>query len=101
MAGSPPGRCGFGRLGVRCRFAHQHHRHLNDAANSIAAGSAGGLRDHDRDPVARVPPPSVAGNNVDVTYNDTANTITIDVETLTKTDVGLGDVDNTSDAADR
>ena len=38
-----------------------------------------------------------AGNNIDITYNDTANTITVDVEGLTKTDVGLDNVDNTSD----
>jgi hypothetical protein len=38
-----------------------------------------------------------AGNNVDITYNDAANTILIDVETLTATDVGLGEVNNTSD----
>ena len=41
----------------------------------------------------------VAGNNIDITYNDAAGTITIDVEALTKSDVGLGNVDNTADAA--
>ena len=39
----------------------------------------------------------VAGNNVDITYNDSANTITVDVEPLTALDVGLGNVNNTSD----
>jgi hypothetical protein len=39
----------------------------------------------------------VAGNNIDITYNDPAGTITIDVEALTKADVGLANVDNTSD----
>ena len=29
----------------------------------------------------------VAGNNIDVTYNDAANTITVDVEALTTADV--------------
>ena len=38
----------------------------------------------------------VAGNNVDVTYNDALGTIIVDVETLTKADVGLGNVDNTA-----
>jgi hypothetical protein len=40
----------------------------------------------------------VAGNNIDINYVDASNTITIDVETLTSADVGLGNVDNTSDA---
>ena len=41
----------------------------------------------------------VAGNNIDITVTDAGDTITVDVETLTKTDVGLGNVDNTADTA--
>ena len=37
------------------------------------------------------------GNNIDITYDDELGTITVHVEPLTKTDVSLGNVDNTSD----
>lgn len=39
----------------------------------------------------------VAGNNIDITYDDAMNQITVDVEPLTKVDVGLSNVDNTAD----
>ena len=38
------------------------------------------------------------GNNIDITYDDELGTLTINVEPLTKADVSLGNVDNTSDA---
>jgi hypothetical protein len=63
--------------------------------NILALGSALTAEDA----VDAVAAALVAGNNIDVTYNDAANTITVDVETLTSTDVGLGNVNNTSDAA--
>ena len=74
----------------------------NDAANTITVtatggGSGGGITTEDA--VDAVAAALVAGNNIDITYNDAANTITVDVETLTKADVGLSNVDNTSDAA--
>ena len=37
------------------------------------------------------------GNNIDITYDDELGTITVHVEPLTKADVSLGNVDNTSD----
>ena len=40
----------------------------------------------------------IAGNNIDITVDDAANTITFNVEPLNKADVGLTNVDNTPDA---
>ena len=67
-----------------------------DGTWAAPAGGGGGITTEDA--VDAVATALVAGNNIDVTYNDTANTITVDVEALTKSDVGLGNVDNTSDA---
>ena len=66
------------------------------AAWEDAAGGGGITTEDAVDAVATA---LVAGNNIDITYNDAANTITVDVEALTKADVGLGNVDNTADAA--
>ena len=49
------------------------------------AGGGGGITTEDA--VDAVAAALVAGNNIDVTYNDTANTITVDVEALTTADV--------------
>ena len=38
------------------------------------------------------------GNNIDITYDDEVGTLTINVEPLTKADVSLDNVNNTSDA---
>ena len=60
-------------------------------------GGGGGITTEDAvDAVAGALTP---GNNIDITYNDSAGTITVDVEALTKSDVGLANVDNTSDTA--
>ena len=61
------------------------------------SGGGGGITTEDA--VDAVATALVAGNNIDITYNDAANTITVDVETLTSADVGLGNVNNTTDAA--
>lgn len=59
------------------------------------SGGGGGITTEDA--VDAVATALTAGNNIDITYDDTANTITVDVEALTKSDVGLTNVDNTSD----
>ena len=89
---------------VAAAFAAGTHTNVtvtyNDAANSItlaASGGGGGITTEDA--VDAVAAALVAGNNIDIAYNDAANTITVDVEALTKTDVGLANVDNTADAA--
>ena len=72
----------------------------NDAANTITVtATAGGGGLDTEGAVDAVAAALVAGQNVDITYNDAAGTIIVDVEALTKADVGLGNVDNTSDAS--
>ena len=50
-------------------------------------GTGGGDGITTEDAVDAVAAALVAGNNIDVTYNDTANTITVDVEALTTADI--------------
>lgn len=72
----------------------------NDAGDTItiAASGAGGGGITTEDAVDATAAALVGGSNITVTYDDTANTITIAVSGLTKTSVGLANVDNTSDA---
>ena len=71
---------------------------LNAAgAWTVPAGGGGGITTEDA--VDAVAGALVAGNNIDIAYVDASNTITIDVEGLTSADVGLGNVDNTTDLA--
>lgn len=64
------------------------------------AGGGGGITAEDA--VDAVAAALVEGTGIDLAYNDVANTITITADKtemgLTKADVGLGNVDNTSDA---
>lgn len=65
------------------------------ALNGLSLG--GGYTDEDAfDAISTA---LVAGSNIDIAVNDLLNTITIAVANLTKSTVGLGNVDNTSDAS--
>ena len=70
--------------------------YLRRVGDSLDGGPGGSTSEDVVDTVAAA---LVAGSNIDVTYDDGAGTITVAVETLTGSDVGLGNVDNTTDAA--
>jgi hypothetical protein len=98
-----PGTVGAGRYWLDSTDPEspvlKRRNEANSAWLTIATGGEGGGGDY-TDEMARdaIGTALVAGNNIDITVDDGANTITIDVEALTKADVGLANVDNTSDA---
>ena len=70
---------------------------VNDAANTITIGATGLVDDETvRDLIGTT---LVAGAGIVVDVNDAGDTITISRVPVTKADVGLGNVDNTSDAS--
>ena len=70
----------------------------NDAADTLTIASAGGGGGTDPEVVIdTIAAALVEGTNIDIVHNDAANTINIAVVGLTKSTVGLANVDNTSD----
>lgn len=55
---------------------------------TLHIGSGGGVGYTDEQVDDRVAALLVAGNNIDITYDDVSNTLTIDVEALTSADIG-------------